>query len=163
MAEFLAAFGRVLQAEGGYVNDPHDRGGETKFGISRRQYPDEDIHDLTLDRAAEIYLRDYWNFLELDLVKVQAVAEEIFDTAVNMGPARAIRILQESLNWLGSNLVIDGKMGPNTRNALNAYRHTESLLKVLNGVQFDHYQRIVEENPEQARYFRGWMRRVEFG
>jgi len=163
MAEFLAAFGRVLQAEGGYVNDPHDRGGETKYGISRRQYPTEDIYNLTLDHAAFLYRKDYWEYLELDLVKVQAVAEEIFDTAVNMGPARAVRILQESLNWLGSELVIDGKMGPNTRNALNAYRYPESLLKVLNGVQFDHYQQIVEEDPEMARYFRGWMRRVEFG
>jgi len=111
VADFLHAFGHVLQMEGGYVNDPNDPGGEMKYGISRRQYPMEDIHDLTLDRAVELY----------------------------------------------------GGMGPNTRNALNANRHPESLLKVLNGVQFEHYRQIVKENPDMAQYFRGWMRRMEFG
>ncbi|MBI5843910.1 MAG: hypothetical protein HZB23_04475 [Deltaproteobacteria bacterium] len=45
--------------EGGYVNDPADPGGETRFGISRRAYPNEDIKALTRERAAEIYYRDY--------------------------------------------------------------------------------------------------------
>jgi len=50
----------VLKREGGYVDDPTDRGGETKYGISKRSYPQLDIKNLTLEQALEIYRKDYW-------------------------------------------------------------------------------------------------------
>ena len=59
MTSFDHAFERLIGHEGGYVNDPKDRGGETKYGISKRSYPGEDIAGMTLGRAKEIYLRDY--------------------------------------------------------------------------------------------------------
>src|SRR5690606_2973445 len=58
---FLHAVEVVLEHEGGYVHDPHDPGGETKFGISKRQYPDLDIANLTREQAIEIYRRDWWD------------------------------------------------------------------------------------------------------
>ena len=51
---------KVLKHEGGYVNDPTDRGGETNFGISKRAFPEEDIKGLTEDRAKYIYFEKYW-------------------------------------------------------------------------------------------------------
>ena len=59
-ARFLKAFEKVLRHEGGYVNDPLDLGGETKYGISKRSYPHLDIKNLTLDQAKQIYFRDFW-------------------------------------------------------------------------------------------------------
>jgi len=56
---FDDAFERLLGLEGAYVNDPRDAGGETKYGISRRSYPGEIIRTMTIERAKEIYLRDY--------------------------------------------------------------------------------------------------------
>lgn len=75
----------------GYVNDPHDPGGETKYGISKRAHPDEDIKNLTLERAGEIYFQDYWlpnHCFQLDWPMNLCV----FDTAVNMGTGNVKRI-----------------------------------------------------------------------
>ena len=88
MNDFDACIAFVLTQEGGYVNDPNDPGGETKFGISKRAYPDEDIANLTIDRAKELYRRDYWDALGLDS-RPYGEALAILDTAVNCGISRA--------------------------------------------------------------------------
>ncbi len=56
----------VLKWEGGYSNDPYDSGGETKYGISKRSYPNLDIKNLTLEQAKEIYKRNYWDKIDGD-------------------------------------------------------------------------------------------------
>lgn len=83
-ANFDRAFTIVVGIEGGYVNDPADPGGETKYGISKRRYPDLDIKSLTLDQAKAIYLRDYWNPHDLDDLEY-GKALLVFDCAVNGG------------------------------------------------------------------------------
>lgn len=57
---FNQAFKLTVGLEGGYSNDPRDPGGETRFGISKRYHPDENIKNLSLERAMEIYLNEYW-------------------------------------------------------------------------------------------------------
>ena len=89
---FEKAFDFVIGHEGGYVNDPQDPGGETKFGISKRAYPNEDIRSLTVERAREIYLRDYWLAAGCDRVADDAMATLLFDCAVNQGVGRAKQI-----------------------------------------------------------------------
>lgn len=87
MNDFERCITFVLLQEGGYVWDGRDAGGETKFGISKSAYPTENIKDLTLDRAKELYRRDYWDPLSLDSRPFgEAVA--ILDTAVNCGMQR---------------------------------------------------------------------------
>lgn len=164
---FDRAFQEILGTEGGYVNDPDDRGGETKFGISKRSYPHLDIKSLTLSEAKEIYYQDYWNVPTLDLPQIDdyKIQLELFDTAVNMGVGTAGRIFQKSLNLLNRNeknfedLRVDGWIGEKT---LNAYHkvNKKTLLKVLNGYQFMHYVNIATDNPSQERFFNGWMKRV---
>ena len=61
-SSFDLAIPIVLENEGGYVNDPADPGGETKYGISKRSYPALDIKNLTVEQATAIYLRDFWQF-----------------------------------------------------------------------------------------------------
>ena len=88
----------VLKWEGGYSNDPNDPGGETKFGISKRSYPNLDIKNLTLEQAKEIYLQNYW--LKADCDKLTSPLDIIvFDTAVNMGVSRAKEFLGVSADW----------------------------------------------------------------
>jgi lysozyme family protein len=79
--------------EGGYVNDPRDPGGETKFGISKRAYPDLDIRNLSREAAIEIYERDYWDACRCDEFPAW-IAVAVFDCAVNQGIAAAGTILQ---------------------------------------------------------------------
>ena len=95
---FGVAVDFVLKWEGGYVNDPNDLGGETKYGISSRAYPYLDIKNLTIEDAKKIYYEDYW---------LKAGCDElappfdiiIFDTAVNMGRGMANKLLDECSGW----------------------------------------------------------------
>jgi lysozyme family protein len=162
---FEKAFIELIGIEGGYVNDPTDRGGETKYGISKRSYPHLDIKNLSLQDAKEIYYRDFWQVNGLDNILKYEVAAELFDTGVNMGVGIASRFLQEALNLMNRNgqnfqdLKVDGQIGPAT---ISAYRKVDDriLLKVLNGLQFERYKSICEKNPSQEKYFNGWMKRV---
>lgn len=86
--EFEKAVKFVLKWEGGYCNDPNDPGGETKYGISKKSYPNEDIKNMTIERAKEIYYQNYWRKLKLDLMDFP-MNIIIFDTSVNLGIKRA--------------------------------------------------------------------------
>lgn len=88
MSFFEQAFKIVVGEEGGYVNDPRDPGGETKFGISKRAYPNLDIAQLTLEQAQQIYLRDYWDECGCDAMPWER-ALCVFDMAVNQGQGAA--------------------------------------------------------------------------
>ena len=162
MANHIEAIRKTIRFEGGYVNDPVDPGGETKYGISKRAFPDVSIPDLNLDSAFAIYRGSYWVPLRLDDCKSQVIANELFDTAVNMGIHKAATMLQEALNVCsGSELVIDGLIGPQTLEKLNRYLggwYNESiLLKTLDGLQFMHYWNITEKDPRMRRFFKGWV------
>ena len=107
------AFDITIGFEGGYVNDPNDAGGETKYGISKRAYPDLDIKNLTLEQAKEIYHRDYWERCKCDFIP-DALSIALFDFAVNSGTKRAVRYLQRALD-----ITIDGVIGNQTIGACN--------------------------------------------
>src|SRR5690349_449891 len=111
---FDQAFEALLGHEGGYVNNPADPGGETKFGISKRAYPGEDIRNLTLDRAKAIYLRDYWGPAGCDAAP-DAIRFDLFDMAVNSGIKAAMKCLQKAAGC-GE----DGILGPQTQRAVAA-------------------------------------------
>jgi len=96
---FDKAFSLIIGAEGGYVNDPRDPGGETKYGISKKAYPNLDIKNLSLDDAKVIYKRDYWDMIGADDLQAE-LDIAAFDCAVNQGVsvARALLIGTQDLN-----------------------------------------------------------------
>lgn len=105
---FDRAFQIIIGEEGGYVNDPRDPGGETKYGISKRSYPNEDIKSMTLDRARFLYKRDYWDQMKGDQLPWEwAIAA--FDCAVNQGVSVSTKFLQDALG-----VMVDGNIGPRT-------------------------------------------------
>lgn len=93
---FDEAFAKVINVEGGYVNDPNDAGGETKYGISKKQYPNLDIKNLTLDEAKAIYKKDFWNECQCENLPFW-LAYHVFDAAVNSGNERAKIWLQRAV------------------------------------------------------------------
>lgn len=188
MANFEKAFYKTLGHEGGYVNDKDDAGGETYMGVSRVYNPtwtgwdliDDlkrkpgfprilDDNDAIQNAVQEFYELRYWDENRLDDVESQAVAEEMFDTSVNLGTARAARFLQEALNYLNRNeamykdLVVDGKIGSMSLRALQTILDKGDeviLLKILNVLQGMHYLNYMKKSPTQEKYARGWFRRV---
>ncbi|SRR6266404_5370179 len=114
MTNFEQAMQRLLPIEGGYVNDPEDPGGETKYGISKHTYPDEDIKNLTIERASFLYKRDFWDVVHGDSLPF-VIADQLLDFAVNASPQTSIRKGQEALG-----VVDDGHWGPVTQAAMNA-------------------------------------------
>ena len=110
---FSSALKQVLVWEGGYSNNPKDPGGETKFGICKRDYPDLDIKNLTFETASGIYLEKYWNKCLCNLLP-KPVALIVFDSAVNQGTDAATMLLQQALA-----VKVDGVIGDKTLSAAN--------------------------------------------
>ena len=111
MADFNKAIGKTLSKEGGsrFTDDPQDRGGATKYGISQRSYPNLDIRNLTEHQAREIYKRDFWDRVRGDEVSSQPVAENLFDTCVNMGVRTGSRLAQLAVDVQPADGVIGSK------------------------------------------------------
>lgn len=102
---FARAMVFVARWEGGYVNDPNDPGGETKYGISKRSYPQLDIANLTEAEAKAIYERDYWQASGADGLP-WPLSLVVFDSAVNAGVAKARGWLQTSAGSVGFYLAL---------------------------------------------------------
>lgn len=130
-----SAIERVLGREGGFVNDPTDRGGATNFGISSKSYPGLDVSKLTKDQAAGIYKRDYWDAINADTLP-EGIREMAFDAAVNQG-----------VPW--------------TKQALAASGGDPAKFLQM---RRDRYQSIVAADPAQGKFLQGWMNRLnDFG
>jgi lysozyme family protein len=146
---FDDAFTHLIGEEGGYVNNPKDPGGETKFGISKRQYPDVDIKNLTLDGAKAIYRRDYWDVIKGDEMPY-AIAFETFDAAVNHGTDRATLLLQEALG-----VSQDGEIGTVTLATAQAIDPNHFRMR-FSGARLFFYTLL----PTWPAFGKGWVRRV---
>lgn len=166
----------LIEREGGYVNHPADRGGPTCWGITEAVARSHGyrgaMRNLPRDDAAAIYRRLYWLRPRLDAVaeRSPAIAAELFDTGVNMGPAVAVAFLQRALTALNRNgrdfadLTPDGRIGPVTLAALEAFfaaRELTSgervLLRALEALQGERYIRLAERRPANEAFLYGWL------
>ncbi len=153
---FLKAVAFVLEHEGGYVDDADDAGGETKYGISRRSFPDVDIAGLTLEGAVAIYFEHFWR-PEYDQIRDERLAVKVFDVAVNMGHARAHRILQYAINdgrERAERITEDGVIGPVTLAAIEA-EHRLSLYH-----RFLYWCEVQYREFGNEKYLTGWLNRL---
>jgi lysozyme family protein len=189
MAEFNQAYAITSAHEGGYVNDPDDRGGETYRGIARVHHPEWSgwrrvdaqrrkagfPKSLDADRTLQnnvkaFYKAAYWDRFKGDDIPDQAVGNELYDTAVNMGVRRAVRFLQSSLNLLNRNqsdyedLIVDGLFGAKTLGTLEKLlkkdRNSDALVKMMNIQQGARYVEIMASDASQERFARGWIKRA---
>lgn len=191
MADFESAFQLTMKTEGGWADNPADRGGETYRGIARRWHPDWPGWALVdrakvggrfvpdrlsaSDRAAldqlvrVFYRQQFWAPMRGDAIASQRVAEELFDTAVNASPGAATLLLQRALNVLNRrgalwpDLVLDAELGPGTLAALAAAteRGEDGLLhRLLNALQAARFVAIMEKDPSQEVFARGWLART---
>lgn len=138
----------------GYVNDPDDRGGETKFGVAKNANPDLNITTLTWDGAKAVYYIRYWLAGKCERLPPR-IAVLHFDGCVNHGIARANKFLQRA-----AGVTPDGAVGPVTI-AKVARLDQISLANNICNQREQFYRQIVINNPRQAKYLNGWLRRIK--
>lgn len=150
----------VLNAEGGYVNDPDDAGGETNFGISKRAHPDVDIAGLTVEEAKKIYRQHYWKPSRAGELPPGAVRHHYFDMVVNHGRQGAVRILQRACRRsVSAFLTVDGIIGPKTIAAAGKMAE-EGLADMLVLERALYFNAIVARGRSQERFLHGWLNRA---
>lgn len=170
MAEFLAAYARVMGHEGGYVNDETDRGGETYAGISRRfnrlwegwvivdshkpLNKGEVINDMILaGLVKQFYKRTQWDVVQGDRISSQRVAEFLFDWYVNSNEGGIIAA-QKALA-----IPADGKVGNMTLTTLNSRSEAAIMTKLIDA-RTAFVNNIVRRDPTQKRFLKGWLNRI---
>jgi Glycosyl hydrolase 108 len=130
MANFMEEIAPLLDSEGGLNTNKSDRGGITKFGISKKSYPNLDISRLTQDDAINIYKKDYWDAIGGDNLP-PAVAAVAFDAAVNHGVGTAKKLLK------------------------NSGGDPEGMIKRRERI----YTKLAQD-PSQRQFYNGWMNRL---
>ena len=185
-ASFDRAFEKTMGNEGGYSNNPADRGGETYRGISRRSWPKwpgwekidkikqdpgfpEIIKYLQLEQdVKQFYRRLFWDEIHGDMIPSQSVAEKLFDFAVNAGVKTTVKFMQESLNVLNlkgarwEDIDVDGNMGPATMRAVASCvkKYEDVLLTMFSGRMINHYYQIMCNDQSQECFAINWIRRA---
>jgi lysozyme family protein len=131
MEQYQKIIGFILQAEGGYVWNKNDPGGETNYGISKRSYPELDIKNLPVQMAIDIYKRDYYSKV-VDEHMTFDQAAFMMDTAVNMGIGTARRFWQDG----------------------------SGELKQMLALRKNRYEELIKKNPKLEVFRKGWMNRL---
>ncbi|WP_347313275.1 holin-associated N-acetylmuramidase [Defluviimonas sp. SAOS-178_SWC] len=171
----------IVAREGGFVNDPDDPGGATKFGVTigtmRRlgldltgdgRVTEADVRRLTRAKAEDIFIQHYFRGPGLAELP-EALQASVFDMYVNAG-ANAVKILQHLLNDMGNDLTVDGVLGPITLAAAHrAAGNAPHLLADAYGIaRRNYYYRLADTRPSSRKYARrkdggkgGWITRAE--
>lgn len=173
--DFNTVLDNILKDEGGYVNDPTDRGGETNYGITisvaREAGYTGSMSQMPESFARNLYMRKY--IVDPGFAKVaelsDSIAAKLINQGVNMGPGTAIKFLQRGLNLFNDNqskwgdIAEDGGIGPATLSTLQKYLQSRSangatvMLKTLAGFQFMHYVTICQNDKSQEKFAYGWI------
>lgn len=157
---FDKAITHTLQEEGGYVNHPSDPGGMTNLGVTARVWEEwvghpvdeKQMRSLTKADVVPLYQRKYWNACRCSELP-SGIDLCVFDTAVNSGPGRAVKLLQQCLG-----VPADGAIGPKTIAAATQFTGT-ALLHLI-----EEYcsarQVFLISLPTFGTFGKGWTARV---
>jgi lysozyme family protein len=158
MSAFDAALDELLAQEGGYVNNPKDPGGPTNLGVTQHVWEqwtgkpatEADMRALQRADVAPLYQRQYWEATRCDALPA-ALGLCVFDFAVNAGPARAARYVQQIVHT-----AMDGEIGPATLAAVNA-RPAARLVRDYQNARRGYYRQL----PTFPTFGKGWLRRCD--
>ena len=150
---FQNIINKTEKNEGGYASVNDDLGGETNMGISSKWYPNEDIKNMTKERARAILYRDFWTKNNINELP-DGLADVVFDRAVNQGAVTSIRHLHKALGIKPGEII-----GNQTLNKLNEVDNINDIRQdFLNEVN-NYYREIAKKNPKQKKFLKGWLNR----
>ena len=142
----------VLDAEGGYDNDPDDPGGETKYGIDKRSHPDVNIKELTIEEAKDIYFTEYWTKFKCEQF-TEPVGEVYFDCCVNTGAKQSNKFVQRAVGTEA-----DGIIGPKTLAAVKT-KDPNVLANAIIGQRQKFYEDLAYNKASLKKFLKGWTNR----
>lgn len=187
MPDYRDAIKKVLEHEGQYINHQADRGGRTNWGVTQKVYeefigrklvgPATDapkgqpmseaetvMRNMPLGNAISIYKKNYWDKMQGDKIRKYAIAAAIFDQAINRGVSAAVkqaqRVLINTFGYGKQGITEDGNVGNLTINALNTVDEAKFLSSYLQESILA-YNKIVQNNPSQSVFLKGWLKRVD--
>jgi lysozyme family protein len=169
ITNFERALSYTLENEGGFINDPLDRGGPTKWGITLatlakwRQRPSglDDIKNLTPAEMQDIYKAWYWAPLGCELIVDSTISTAMFDIGVVRGIFASAKCAQNVCRKLGANaLVVDGHIGPSSIIALNAMPKKEFIYSFTTYAETG-FRATAEQRPSQRKFLNGWLARAD--
>ena len=157
ITNFDFCLSHVLSSEGGFSNHKSDPGGMTNLGCTKATWEEyvghpvseKDMRNLTPADVSPLYKRKYWDKVSGDLLPT-GLDYAVFDAAINSGPGRAAKWLQEVLG-----VKADGSIGPATLKAVEAY-NPQQLIAQYNNKRLE----FLESLPTFATFGRGWSSRV---
>ena len=164
---FAAALPLILEYEGGYVNNPSDKGGETNKGITQKVYdvyrvnrslPIQSVKNIDPAEVADIYRNGYWiigycNMLPYPINIIH------FDTCVNCGNRQAAKFLQRTVG-----AVDDGAIGQKTLDAVDKFLKIKKMIDLINGYlqnRSNFYYGLIEKDTSQKVFITGWQNRIK--
>lgn len=145
---------KTLHNEGGYTDNPADRGGPTNMGITEADIPDIDIKTLTIAQAETYYLEHFWKQF-YSQIESQDIANKLFDMGFLFGVGTATIFLQTCLKIEPT----DGIVGPHTLEAINA-ADPVSLLTAFKSLLVTHALNIGAKDETQRQFVKGWLSRI---
>src|SRR5271170_2577263 len=156
MSDIKISITKTLAHEGGYVNNPADKGGPTKYGITQLDVPGVDMQNLSLDTAIAYYQAHYVKPLYAQILN-QDVLDKLFDMGVLFGVGTATLLLQRSLGMPKP----DGVFGPDTLNQTNtAGNHPDDALHAYRAALAQHAIDVYKANPADGVFLKGWLNRI---
>ena len=159
-AEALKPF--ILRWEGGFVDDPLDRGGATNKGITIGTFRNfygkdatvEQLKNITDEQWLHIFKSGYWDKWKADDIENQSIADIVVDWAWASGTATSIKQVQKILG-----VAVDGIVGNDTLTAINS-ADQRSLFVKIHSRRIEFVENIVKRDPSQARFLKGWKNRI---
>lgn len=159
-AELLKPF--ILKWEGGFVDDPLDRGGATNKGITIGTFRNfygkdatvEQLKHITDEQWLHIFKSGYWDKWKADDIENQSIADIVVDWAWASGTVTSIKQVQKILG-----VAVDGIVGDDTLTAINIAGQRSLFVKIHNR-RIEFVENIVKRDPSQARFLKGWKNRI---
>lgn len=177
MSSFNLAIPIILKHEGGYVDNPKDPGGPTKFGISLRFLKEQglfkgdldhdgdidinDIKKMTVEQAKDFYKACWWDKYSYQSIANQDIATKVLDLSVNMGPIQSHKLLQKAVNenYPAKPLIVDSILGNESFQEIN-YEDPIVLLNSFKQQALKFYLNLVNKNSKLIEFLAGWKYRA---
>ena len=147
----------IIPNEGGYNNDPDDTGGETNMGIAKKAHKNEDILNMTRERANAIYYRDYYNWNGLNKLPYP-IRGFVVDYGLPTNPLKAIQTVHKVIGLPPNGSII----GKDTLGKLENYTEEDynNFLEKYRAEMKNHFREVAQRNPQKQKFLKGWLNRA---